>query len=147
MALGQRDLVENQFVRSPADRAAPPLLVFGAFLELDPVEPVAILLRDRLVGLFDPRAHFLEQRVDPALLPGHPRFEPGVLGLQVGEHGLVGDFRIAGIAQPGVVIADRDAVVGFDVRLFGGDGGCGQGHGAGLWWSHCPCKPDQENQC
>src|SRR3546814_8239760 len=75
-----------------------------------------------------PAAHFGEQRVDQRAVRSHRRFEIGVFGLQIGKHVRVLHLRIAGIAQPGVVVADGDAVVGEAVRAAfrerrGGKGG------------------------
>ena len=137
---GQGHLVQDQLVRSACHRPAPPLLVFRAFLELDPVKMIAVLLRNRLVGLLDPRPHLLEQAVDPALLAGHAGFEPGVLRLKVGQNLIVLHLGIARIAQPGVIVGHGDAVVGFDVGLFWSDRGSGKCHDAALWWGQKDCK-------
>ncbi len=121
LALRQRHFVEDQFVGAAvvdrADGTAPPLLVFRALLELDPVEPVAVLLRHRLIGFLDAGPHFLEQRVDLPLAPCHPRFEPAIFRFQVLQHGLVGDLRITGIAQPCIIVGDGQAMVGEGMRL------------------------------
>ena len=142
LALGQRDLVEDQLIRPACHGPPPPLLVFRALLEFDPVEVVAILLRHRFVRFLDPRAHLGEQAVDQRLLRRHPRLEPGVFRLEVGKDLRILDLRIKGVAQPGVVIGHGDTVMGFDVRHFLGDGGCGQGHVPALWCRHCPRKQD-----
>src|SRR3546814_6773630 len=68
------------------------------------------------IVLLLPAAHFGEQRVDQRAVRSHRRFEIGVFGLQIGKHVRVLHLRIAGIAQPGVVVADGDAVVGEAVR-------------------------------
>ena len=47
LALGLGRLVEDQLVGAARDRLALPVAILGAVLELPPVEPVAVLLRDR----------------------------------------------------------------------------------------------------
>src|SRR3546814_18362063 len=68
------------------------------------------------IVLLLPAAHFGEQRVDQRAVRSHRPFEIGVFGLQIGKHVRVLHLRIAGIAQPGVVVAGGADVVGEAVR-------------------------------
>src|SRR3546814_12935748 len=69
--------------------------------------------------------HFGEKGVDQRLVWCHRRFEIGVFGLQIAKHRGIFDLRIAGIAQPCVIVRDGDAVAGAAVRTGFGDGGLG----------------------
>ena len=124
---GQRDFIEDQLIGAAVigstDRTPPPFLVFGAFLIFDPVEPVAVLLRNRSVGFLDAAAHFGEQALDCRLLRRHARLEPGVFGLQMRQHRRIVHLGIAGIAQPGIVVGHGDAMMRDVAGPLGGDGG------------------------
>ncbi|PAV70337.1 hypothetical protein WR25_09833 [Diploscapter pachys] len=128
LALGEGRLVEQQFVRPARDGLAPPFAILAAGLERGPVEPVAILLRDRGFVLLDARLHLFVQRVDQRLVRRHDGFEIGVLGFEIGEDVGVGDLGILRVLQPGIGVVDRHAMRGETVGAALGDGGRGVGH-------------------
>jgi hypothetical protein len=82
------------------------LAILGAGLERPPVEPVAVLDRNRAVVLLLAALQFLEQGFDQRLVRLLPGFEIGVLGLEIVQHRLVLDLGIAGVAQPGIGSVD-----------------------------------------
>ena len=108
--LGFGILAVDQRIIAARGRLAVPVAVLGAGLERPPVEPVAVLDRDRAVVLLDATLHLLEQLVGQRLVRRHRRFEIIILGLQIGEHILVLDVRIAGIANPRPRVLDREAM-------------------------------------
>jgi hypothetical protein len=75
-----------------------------------PVDPVAVLLRDRTFVFLDPRFHFLEQLAGQRFLAGHILFKPLILLFQIIEHIFVIDLRIALVFEPVIGIADRIAM-------------------------------------
>src|SRR3546814_16739725 len=92
-------------------------------LERPPVKPVAILRRNACIIFLLAALHFGEKGVDQRLVWCHRRFEIGVFGLQIAKHRGIFDLRIAGIAQPCVIVRDGDAVAGEAVRKGLDDGG------------------------
>ena len=110
LALGERVLVEDQLRIAARHRLAVIFAIFRAFLEFGPVEIVALPLRNGGIVLLDPRLHLFEQRIDQLLLRLHLRFEPGVLGVQIGEHIRVIDRGIGLVVQPVVGIGNGDSV-------------------------------------
>ena len=127
---GKRILVEDQHTLSTVHRLAVVFAILRALFEFGPVEPVAAALGNGRIVLLDARLHLVEQFVDQFLVRLHPRLEPGVLCFEMGEHGLVGHLRIAGVAQPGVRIGDGDPVMRIGKVAFFGPGSCG-GRGGG----------------
>jgi len=101
---------------------SPPPAILRARLELPPVEPVAVADRHRRIVFLDPPLHLLEQLVDQRPVRLRPGLEIGILGLEVGEHLLVGDVGVALVAKPGVWVFDRDPVMLVFVRALFGPG-------------------------
>ena len=122
-ALGQLVLVDQQFIRPSRSGFAPMLAILRAFLELAPVDVVAILLRDGAVVFLDARAHLGEQRFGERRLGGHMRFEICVLGLHMGQHLFIIHHRIGFVVEPVIGVFDGDPVIGVAVRTLGSDGG------------------------
>ncbi len=128
------------------------LAVLRAFLELGPVEVIAVLLGHGRIVFLDARAHLGEQRLGEGLLPFHLGFEIGVFRLHVGKHIGIVHGGIGLVVEPVVGVFHGDAVDGVGVgALFGdgrldlasGIGGGGSGHsGRILGWSghHGRCK-------
>ena len=132
-ALGQLVLVDQQLVRPARRRLAPVLAILRAFLELGPVDVVAVLLGHRAVVLLDTRAHLGEQGFGEGCLRRHLGFEIGVLRLDVVQHVLVVDGGIGLVVEPVIRVFDGDPVAGVAVRALFRDGGldfCG-GRGGG----------------
>ena len=101
--LGQFILVENKLRLGILGRThgfAIMLPILGAFLELGPVEIVAVALGNGGIVLFDPCAHFGEERLGQILLPRHLRLEISILGLHIIEHVLVIDRGIGLVIEP-----------------------------------------------
>src|SRR3546814_7702987 len=78
-------LVEDEPINAAGDALAIPFAILGALLERPPVEPVAVLNRQRAVVLLDAPLHPLEQRLDQLRVRRHHRLEIGVPGLQRSE--------------------------------------------------------------
>ena len=116
LALCQHVFVNQQFGFAARDGFTPMLAVLRAFLELAPVEVVAVFLRNRGVVLLDTATHFREQRVCQRGLACHFRFEIGVLRLDVIEHVLVVHHRIGLVVEPVIRVFDGDPVHGVGVR-------------------------------
>ena len=78
----------------PPSWLAEPLAVLRAGLERPPISTSRRRFSGTAGSVFlDPPLHLLEQRVDQRLVRRHRRFEISVLGLQIGEHVIVGDIR------------------------------------------------------
>ena len=140
MPLRQRRLIEDELVLAAvlgsADRAAIPFAILRPHLERAPVDPVAVLLRHRAVILLDAPLHLREQRVDQWLVRLHRLFEPAILLLQIGENFLVLHIGIAGVAQPGIGVVDRPAMMLDMVLAALRDRGGGEDRGRGLGLGH-----------
>ena len=137
LALRKLILVEDQLVRAALHWLAVMLAILRALVKFRPIDPVAILLRDRRIIFLDPALHLLENRLGQRRLRLHLRLIIGVFRLEMGEDFLIVDHRIALVAQPVIFVADRHAVRGVCMRaLFGKwrlDGGVGLfGHGVFL---------------
>ena len=128
--LSQTVFIEQQLRLAPGNDFAPMLAILRAFLELAPVEELAILLRNGAVVFLDARAHFGEQRLGQRGLGGHLRFEIGVFRLHVVEHVLIIHHRIGFVIQPVIRVFDGDPVVGVGVRALFSDGRLDLGNGS-----------------
>jgi hypothetical protein len=122
LALGESGFVEDQLIGSARNRLAPPFAILSAGLERGPVEPVAILLRNRGIVFLDAPLHLFVEPVGQRLVRRHHAFEIQILRRQIREHVLVGDVGVVRILEPRPRVVDRHAVRGERMRSLFGDG-------------------------
>ena len=96
------------------------LPILPAGFERAPIEIIAVFRGNRLVVFLDAAFHFLKDRFDERLARGHGGLEMGVLSLQIIEHFGIGDVGVFRVAQPHIIVGQRDAVDGFGRWLAGG---------------------------
>ena len=90
------------------------LPLFGA----DGVPPVAFAVGGGLVGLLDVAEHLVVELIAQGGEVGGDGLGIGIFSIEVG-----GDFRALLVAEPGVVVAEGDAVEDGFVEILAGDGG------------------------
>lgn len=129
LALGEFVLIQDELLITSGSGLPVVAAILRAFGEGGPVDPVAILLRHAAVVFLDAAFHLLEERFHQRLLILHVRLEVAILRFEVGQHVLVFDLRVTGIAQPVPGVLDRDTVMGELERSLRGDGGLGGDHG------------------
>ena len=134
MPLRQRGFVQDQLIRPARHRLAIPFAILRADFEGAPIDIVAVFLRHRLVVFLDPPLHLGEQCVGQRLVRGHRRFEITVFFRQIVQHLAVRHLRVAGVAQPGIIVGQGDAMMGEAVRTAGGNGRLGKiGHSVSIY--------------
>jgi hypothetical protein len=115
---------------SAAERPPQPSPVLGTRREAPLVLVVTLARRHRPVVLLDPALQLRVQPIDEALVRRHERPEVGVLRLQVGQDLRVLHLRVAGVAQPRVIVVPDDAEALLALRDALGDRRrLGQAHG------------------
>ena len=129
-AFRQRVAVEQDFRRAAAAGLAANLRILRAFAKAREIGECAIGRGHRGVVLLDAALHFRKQRVLQFARVGERRVRIGVLGFEIGANVRRQRRRIAdhglpvGVAQPAVLIRQRDAMPG--------RGACAH-FGAGFW--------------